>query len=310
MTSNNIVSVTKHKYKWKPQEIGAIVFFVAVFVALAIFTNATLTASMGSICLAIAAFLVYIGFARKKASELTANVFDDGSVQVLGKVTGQEYEENNRVVLKDVVSIKWEKYAHHPTLRLSPGNGPSLILPRRVAEEEPLNTFIRENLSKKVYVVEEAKATLSEILEENPESATSQQDKAAVEKDTVKVETVGDVENTEKAEVVEESHPVTAAIGLAEIEAAEKTILADTGLEKKEEADSEVVKPSSSPASDLSNLNSLFADDGIKFEAPEAQKPLHDGDEEDDLKIVIVQESPEEERKVQPRKRSRPKNKD
>lgn len=287
MNSSNIVSVTKHKYKWKSQEIFSIVVFAVIPIALWFFTNPTLTASLGTICGAIAIFLVYIGFARKKASELTANVFDDGSVQILGKVTGQDYEDNNRVVLKDVTTIKWEKYAHHPTLRLSTGSGPSLFLPRRVAEEEPLNSFIRANLSKKVYVVEEARATLNEILEDGSDNNTTDS-----------------LEHT--------SAPVTAAVSLSEIKDAEKVLGINQDESSEATTDTPEVKDSQSsmsPASDLSNLNGLFGENStVKFDAV-TQTPLHDGsDDSDEIKIVL--ESPVAESKPQPRKRSRPQKKD
>ena len=165
--SAQVVSTTKHKYKWRFQEIFSVIFFVAIPIALYFFTPLALFLSAGTISLAIAAFLIYIGSSRKSKSALTARVYDDGVVSVSGN--GLE-EPKNRIKLSGVSVIKWDKYAHHPTLLLINSAGRTLKLPRRVATEEPFNTFIRKTLSKNLYIVDEAKETLAEILEE---SATS-----------------------------------------------------------------------------------------------------------------------------------------
>lgn len=162
--ATEIVSTTTHKYKWRVQEVVTIAFFFTVVIALWFFAEKPLFFSVGVISFLIAAALIYLGFSRKKKSALKAYVYADGTVSV----SGYNYDElKNRVKLSKVNSIKLVQHTYHPTLQLSSGSGNGLKLPRRIAEEEPLNTYIRENLSKKVYVAPEAKSVLHDILEEN-----------------------------------------------------------------------------------------------------------------------------------------------
>lgn len=161
--SATVVSTTKHKYKWRFQEIFSVIFFVAIPIALYFFTNLALFLSAGTISLAIAVFLIYIGGTRKNKSALTGTVYSDGVVAVGGN--GLE-ATTNRLKLTGVTAVKWDTYAHHPTLLLLNSAGRTLKLPRRLATEEPLNTYIRKNLSKHLYIADEAKETLAEILEE------------------------------------------------------------------------------------------------------------------------------------------------
>lgn len=166
--SDKVISITKHKYKWRFQEIFSVIFFTAVPVALWFLTPKPLFWSVGSISFSIAIFLVYIGASRKHKSALTATVYENGIVAISGN--GLE-NSSNRVKISNVGSVRWEKYAHHPTIILSTNSkGAGLKLPRRVAEEEPLNTYLRKNLPKNLYVVDEAKSTLNDILEDYNES--------------------------------------------------------------------------------------------------------------------------------------------
>lgn len=167
--STAVDSVTTHKYKWRFQEIFSVFFFLAIPIALWFLTPKPLFWSAGTIAFAIGIFLIYIGFARKKKSALTATVYKDGTVVV----TGNGYEaDKNKANLDKITAVKWEKYAYHPTLMLVGSNGRTLRLPRRVATEEPLNSYIRENLSRNVYVVDEARTTFDEIMEDSAEGAT------------------------------------------------------------------------------------------------------------------------------------------
>jgi hypothetical protein len=167
--STSVASVTTHKYKWRFQEIFSVFLFLTIPIALWFLTPKPLFWSAGTIAFAIGIFLIYIGFARKNKSALTATVYTDGTVVV----TGNGYEaDKNKANLDKVTAVKWDKYAYHPTLVLVGSNGRTLKLPRRVATEEPLNTYIREHLSSTVYVVDEARATFDEIMEDAAEGTT------------------------------------------------------------------------------------------------------------------------------------------
>jgi hypothetical protein len=228
----NIVSTTTHKYKWKFQEVFSVFMFLAIPVALFIFTPRALFWSAGTISAAIAIFLVYIGFARKKKSALTAHVYDDGTVSVAGN--GYEADKN-RTKLSHVSSVKWEKYTYHPTILLQNNKGEkSLKLPRRIA------TDIRENLSRKIYVDPEAQATLDEILEE-PEDRDVKETEA-VEKQHQAADKVELVEEREIVEAIAEADGVKTSNAVDNVALAEKDEEAKELLEKiegKEEEEAE-----------------------------------------------------------------------
>lgn len=205
MTNQTQTLEVSHQYPWKfAKEIIPIIFLALLPIALYFFTTLISFYVFGAISLALAATLLIMGLRRKKRSRITAIVDSNNFLSVSGGV--QKFDATkNRVVLKNVTQVKFEERTYHPTIRLIAGRN-TLRLPKRLALQEPLNTYLNENFPSRAVVDKNAKPVLNEILKgkevvsvEKSESIPLAEKKPAVTeaRQTVVPEKVSENKNSE-----------------------------------------------------------------------------------------------------------------
>lgn len=152
--------LASHRYGWSKLEIGTLTFFALVIAVVSFMFFRGISDFGGvffvivGVCAVAAVSLFYIGRAKKNSSKLTATL-KDGVLEV----RGGRLEPGNKVILKDVRSIRWR--ADELWIMLTPkGDAPPLKIPARLASDPELRALFHSLQSEGVKMSKDVQEVL------------------------------------------------------------------------------------------------------------------------------------------------------